>query len=75
MIKEKTFSEKYPYITRFVETQGCIEIGYNEFIGSFVKAYDEGGNVYMGEEEYQDMEAALADLEAGIKAYIQEWKI
>ena len=39
-------------------------------ISSFVRAYDLGGTVYEGEDSYPSLEAALQDLETGIKAYL-----
>ena len=41
-------------------------------IASFVRAYEFGGTVYEGKDSYPSMEAALQDLEAGIKAYLDE---
>ncbi|MEP0949575.1 MULTISPECIES: hypothetical protein [Cyanophyceae] len=49
-----------------------IEIGQHEMISSFVRAYDFGGTVYEGEDSYLSIEAALQDLETGIKAYLDE---
>ncbi|MBR8838608.1 MAG: hypothetical protein DSM106950_32565 [Stigonema ocellatum SAG 48.90 = DSM 106950] len=66
MPKSQTFSEKYPYLSRFVEEQGWIEIGESEYINSFVRAYDLGGTVYQGKASYPSMEAALKDLDLGI---------
>jgi hypothetical protein len=72
MPKSKTFEEQYPTIHRFVEEIGSIEIGQHEMISSFVRAYDFGGTVYEGKDSYPSLEAALQDLEAGIKAYLDE---
>ncbi|NJL47265.1 MAG: hypothetical protein HC929_06930 [Leptolyngbyaceae cyanobacterium SM2_5_2] len=44
----------------------------NDMISAFVRAYDLGGTVYEGEDSYPSLEAALLDLEAGIKAYLDE---
>jgi hypothetical protein len=41
-------------------------------ISAFVRAYDLGGTVYEGEDSYPSMEAALQDLETGIKTYLDE---
>jgi len=41
-------------------------------ISSFVRAYDFGGTVYEGKESYPSLDAALQDLEAGIKACLDE---
>ena len=74
MAKNQTFEDKYPNITRFVEEQGCIEVGYDEDtpIYAFVKAYDAGGTVYEGKREYKSMEDAFQDLEENIKAYLED---
>ena len=72
MPKSKTFEEQYPSIHYFVESIGWIEIGQHEVLSSFVRAYDEGGTVYEGKARYPSMKAALQDLEARIKAYLDE---
>ena len=72
MPKSKTFEEQYPTIYRFVEEIGSIEIGQHEMISAFVRAYDLSGTVYEGEDSYPSMGAALQDLKAGIKAYLDE---
>lgn len=72
MPKFTTFEKQYPIIHRFVEEIGWIEIGQHEMISAFVRAYDLGGTVYEGKDSYPSLEAALQDLEAGIKAYPDE---
>jgi hypothetical protein len=72
MPKPKTFETEYPNIHRFVQEISCIEIGDHEMIPAFVRAYDQGGTVYEGKDSYPSMEAAFQDLEAGIKAYLDE---
>ena len=72
MPKSKTFEEQYPTIHRFVEENGWIEIGRNEMISAFVRAYDLGGTVYEGEDSYPSLDAALQDLEAGIQTFLDE---
>ena len=72
MPKSKIFEEEYPSIYRFVEEIGSIEIGQHEMISAFVRAYDLGGTAYEGKDSYPSLEAALQDLEAGIKAYLDE---
>ena len=72
MSQSKAFEERYPTIRRFVEEIGWIEIGQHEMISAFVRAYDFGGTVYEGKDSYSSMEAALQDLEAGVKAYLNE---
>jgi len=72
MPKSTPFEEQYPVIHRFVQERGRIEIGQDEMISAFVRAYDLGGTVYEGKDSYPSMEAALQDLEVGIKAYLDE---
>jgi hypothetical protein len=71
MPKSKTFAEKYPSIDYFVGEMGCIEIGDNEMISSFVRAYDHGGTVYEGKSSYPNLDEAFQDLEQNIKAYLE----
>ena len=72
MPKSKIFEDQYPTIAHFVEAFGCIEIGKHEMTPSFVRAHDMGGTVYEGKSSYPSLEAAFQDLEAGIKAYVEE---
>ena len=72
MPKSKIFENQYPTIARFVEAFGCIQSGEHEMTPSFVRAYDMGGTVYEGKSSYPTLEAAFQDLEAGIKAYVEE---
>ena len=72
MAQPETFEEQYPNIYRFVEECGRIEIGEDEVISAFVRAYDTGGTVYEGKDSYPSMEAAFQDLEAKLTAYMDE---
>ncbi len=72
MLKSQTFEEQYPTIHRFVQEIGRIEIGQDEMISAFVRAYDLGGTVYEGKDSYPSLETAFQDLESGIKAYLDE---
>ncbi|WP_330203783.1 hypothetical protein [Cyanobacterium sp. Dongsha4] len=71
--KARIFEEEYPYISRFVQEQGKIEVGYAEgHPPFFVVAYDEGGTIFEGKEEYNSMDKAFADLENGIKEFMEK---
>jgi hypothetical protein len=72
MLHSQSFEIQYPAIARFVDTIGRIEIGLDDYISAFVRAYDQGGTVYEGKDSYPSMEAAFEDLEAGIQAYFDE---
>ena len=62
------FLALYPNIAFWVK-RGWIEIGQNDYCQSFVRALDEGGFVWEGEEEYPSFHEALEALDAGIAAW------
>ena len=65
-----SFENHYPNITRWVNEQGWIEIGPDEFSTSFVKALDEGGLVWEGNDQYASLDDALRALDAAIAEWI-----
>jgi hypothetical protein len=67
-----SFKQQYPNIDRFTNEFGWIEIGQDEGLSGFVRAIDLSGLVYEGQDSYPTMEAALQDLDQGIKAYFEE---
>jgi hypothetical protein len=67
-----SFQQQYPNIDRFINEIGRIEIGQDEGLSGFVRAIDFSGLVYEGQDSYPTMEAALQDLDQGIKAYFEE---
>ena len=62
----------YPTIARWVMEYGWIEIGHDDMSQSFVRALDEGGLVWEGQEDYASLDDALRDLEAGLVAWMRE---
>ena len=62
----------YPTIARWVLEFGWIEIGQDEMSRSFVRALDEGGMVWEGQDQYDTLDAALQDLEVGLAAWMRE---
>jgi hypothetical protein len=73
MTTSKYLESKYPTLTRFVNEIGRVEIGQgNYMISAFVVAYDEGGTIYEGQDSYPSLDAALQDLDAGIKERLDE---
>jgi hypothetical protein len=70
--KASTFEKQYPHLSRFVEEQGWIELGYDDNLPAFVKAYDSGGTVFEGKNQYKSIDDALQDLEAKVKAYLED---
>jgi hypothetical protein len=67
-----SFEADYPTITRWIKEFGHIEIGFDSFTETFVKALDSGGMPWGGKSEYETIDQALMDLERGIKAFLQE---
>ena len=66
----RSFESQYPSITLWVNERGCIEIGLNEFSTSFVRALDEGGLVWEGNDQYASLDDALRALDAAIAEWI-----
>ena len=62
----------YPTITRWVMEYGWIEIGQDHMSQSFVRALDEGGLVWEGQEDYATLDDALRDLEVGLAAWMRD---
>ena len=71
---ESQFSKAYPNIAHWVEACGWIEIGWDEYSDSFIKAFDEGGTVWEGAEEYETVDEALQALEKGLAAWMEEYE-
>jgi hypothetical protein len=74
-MSKQSFEDKYPNIARWVfEHEGRIEIGWHrDFpLTSFVRATDMGGMPWEGEDEYESLDDALLDLEAGVQECLRE---
>ncbi len=69
-----SFTELYPTIAWFVESQGYITLGRDEdsFDPVFVRALDMGGIVWEGKKQYESAEQALRDLEKGLDKWSKE---
>jgi hypothetical protein len=65
----------YPTIVRWVMEYGWIEIGHDDMSRSFVRALDEGGPAWEGQEDYATLDDALQDLEAGLAAWMREQRL
>ena len=60
---ESQFSKAYPNIAHWVNTQGWIEIGQDEYSDSLVRALDEGGLVWESSDDQKTVDEALQALE------------
>lgn len=71
------FAATYPNIALFIKEVGTIEIGHHhDFpVTSFIRAIDLGGMVWESADHYPTFDAALADLEAGLGAWLAEMGI
>ena len=67
--RETIFAQTYPAITRWVEDQGWVEIGVNEYSTSLARALDAGGLVWESNGEEKTVDEALQALEK----VLQEW--
>lgn len=67
-----TFENAYPSISTWLKDCGWIEIGQDGFSRSFARALDEGGMVWEGKTRYATIDAALDDLETGLKQWMKE---
>ena len=56
-------SKIYPNIAYWVNTQGWIEIGPDEYSSSLVRALDEGGVVWESRDDHKTVDEALQALE------------
>ena len=66
------FEQSHPLIARFVKQDGWIEIGYDDWNRSFIRALDVGGTVWEGQYDYSSVDDALQALEAGLAAWRRE---
>jgi hypothetical protein len=61
-----SFEKSYQNITRWVTSQGWIELGQDEYSSSLVRALDEGGIVWEGSTYYGTLDEALDALETAL---------
>ena len=61
-----SFEESYPNITRWVTSQGWIELGQDEYSSSLIRALGAGGMVWEGTANYGTLEEAFDALETAL---------
>jgi hypothetical protein len=61
-----TFERLYPHIARWVQAHGHIEMGYDDYSHSFIRALDIGGMIWEGLEHYPTLDEALQALERAL---------
>ena len=70
--KSSSFEDTYPNIASWVSNGGWVEIGYEVYTGSFVRALDEGGMIWEGVSRYESLDYALKALDQGIADWMEE---
>jgi hypothetical protein len=64
----QTNEQIYPHIATWVH-DGWIEIGYSDYLHSYIRVLDQGGMVWEGDETYGSVEQALAAADTAIAAW------
>lgn len=67
-----SFEENYPSISNFVYGYGWIEIGQDEKTSAFIRALNEGGDVWIGADNYESLDEAFYDLELALAEWLRE---
>lgn len=68
----KSFSQTYPTIARWIEEQGWIEIGSDEYSKSLVRALDPGGMVWESSSEQVTVDEALTALDGALEEWFEQ---
>ncbi|AKH38046.1 MULTISPECIES: hypothetical protein [Nitrosomonas] len=67
-----TFAGSYPTITCWIEEQGWIEIGRDEYSSSLVRALDPGGMVWESDSNIDSIDDALQEPEKELKDWFRK---
>jgi hypothetical protein len=73
--QRESFAQTYPHIAEWVRGYGWIEWGDDLFPlerRSCIRALDEGGLIWAGEETYPTVDDALRDLDAALGRWMRE---
>ncbi len=65
-------ADVYPTIARWASGYGWVEFGIDGLDHPFVRALEEGGSVWEGEEQYRSLDEALMGLERGLASVMKE---
>ena len=71
MKQAESFELKYPNITRWVQEQGWIEIGQDDYSPSFLRAVNLGGMAWEGRKKYRSMDEAFRDLDLALNEWMK----
>lgn len=67
-----TFAETYPAITRWIDEDGLVEIGTNEYSSSLARTYDMGGLVWESGPEHKTVDEALSAMDKALQVLFDE---
>ena len=70
---EKPFAAAYPNIAQWIDVQGWIEIGQDEYSSSLVRCLDIGGVVWESSDDHQTIDEALRALEQALGDLLQQY--
>jgi hypothetical protein len=66
-----TFERLYAHIARWVQTYGWIELGYDDYSRSFVRALDTGGMIWEGQKRYPTLDEVLQGMERALAEWMK----
>ncbi len=67
-----SFEEAYPHIAEWVDTWGWVEIGYDDGPLGFLRALDEGGQVWeSGKTKYETLDDAFQALDKALAQWME----
>lgn len=68
----QSIEELYPHLARWVKDHGYIEIGYDDYSRSFIRALDIGGMIWEGATSYPTLDDALQALDQALGQWLRE---
>jgi len=71
-VKTAAFAAAYPYLSRWVESCGWIEVGDDGMRPSLIRVLDEGGMIWESASHYASIDEALRDAEAAVAQFMRE---
>lgn len=67
------FSNIYPNIAYWIESQGWIELGKDHYSNSWVRCLDTGGNIWESNKKHKTLDQALKALELFLEKEIDDY--
>lgn len=71
-MKKDVFAKSFPHVNRWIEEQGWIEIGQDEYSRSLVRTIDEGGLVWESKKQHVTVDKTLEALENFLIKWFEE---